>query len=499
MGSESESEALHALLVSFPAQGHINPLLRLGKRLASKGLLVTFSTNEKTGRSLRTANDVVSSDNPIPVGPGFLRFEFFDDGWADDDPRRKNLADLLPQLELSGKQFVSQFIKKHNNNNNNNCIPISLIINNPFVPWVCDVASEHNLPCAVLWVQSGAVFTTYYHYFHKLVPFPSESDPSISVNLPHPLPLLKHNEIPSFLHPSSPYKFLGTLILEQFKNLSKPFCVLMDTFEELEEGYIRNPGGVDIRCIGPLFKSGGDGDGRRGIRGDLVVKDDECVEWLGSRGVGSVVYISFGSVVYVGQEQVDEIAYGLLEAEVSFLWVLKPPSEELGLESLVLPPDFLHKTKDKGKVVQWSPQEEVLAHPSVACFVTHCGWNSSMEAISCGIPVLTFPAWGDQLTNAKFLVEVFRVGIRLGDHHQPNKLITRDQVKNCLMEATIGPKAEDLKKNALRWKDAAEAAVAQGGSSDRNLDAFLDDVKRFVSNSANILNTNQKRESLSVI
>ncbi|KAJ1397327.1 UDP-glycosyltransferase family, conserved site [Sesbania bispinosa] len=467
MGSESP---IQVLMVSYPAQGHINPLLRLAKCLAAKGSFVIFVTTENAGKSMRTANNITDK-SATPVGDGFLMFEFFEDGLADDDPIRVSLSDYSAQLELVGKQYVSQMIKNQAESNK----PISCIINNPFIPWVSDVATEHGIPSALLWVQSCAVFTTYYNYFHKLVRFPSDAEPYVDVQLP--FTVLKYNEIPDFLHPFSPFPFLGTLILEQFKNLSKPFCVLVDTYEELEHDYINYMSKfVPIRPVGPLFKNP-KAIATSDIRGDFM-KSDDCIEWLNSRPTSSVVYISFGTIVYLPQEQVNEIAYGLLNSKLSFLWVLKPPPKVVGLQAHVLPEGFLEETSERGKVVQWSPQEQVLAHPSVACFMTHCGWNSSMEAITLGVPMLTFPAWGDQVTNAKFLVDVFGVGIRLGYSQAEKKIVNRDEVKRCLLEATVGPKAEELKQNALKWKKAAEIAVAVGGSSDKNLDAFVEDIKK---------------------
>ncbi|XP_061373880.1 gallate 1-beta-glucosyltransferase-like [Gastrolobium bilobum] len=467
MGSEAP---IHVFMMSYPAQGHINPLLRLGKSLAAKGLFVTFTTTEKAGKDIRTANNI--TDKLVtPIGDGFLKFEFFEDGLTDEDPKRKSLSDYSEQLELVGKPYVSQMIKKYVEAKH----PISCIINNPFIPWVCDVAAEHEIPSALLWIQSCAVFTAYYSYFHKLVRFPSDAEPYIDVQLPSTV--LKYNEIPDFLHPFSPYPFLGTLILQQFKNLSIPFCVLVDTYEELEHDSINYLSKfVPIRSVGPLFKIS-KAPGTSDIRGDFM-KSDDCIQWLNTRPPASVVYISFGSVVYLPQEQVTEIAHGLLNSKVSFLWVLKPPNEDLGLKSHVLPEGFFEETSDRGKMVRWSPQEEVLAHPSVACFMTHCGWNSSMEALTSGVPMLTFPAWGDQVTNAKFLVDVFGVGIRLGYSAAEKKLVTRDEVKKCLLEATLGPKAEELKQKALKWKKAAEAAVAAGGSSDKNINEFADDIKK---------------------
>jgi UDP:flavonoid glycosyltransferase YjiC (YdhE family) len=464
MGSETP---INILLVSYPAQGHINPLLRLAKCLAAKGSSVIFLTTEQASKDMKIVNNITDK-----LGEGSLTFEFFHDGLEDDNPIKKDLDGYSKQLELVGKIFLSQMIKNFADSNK----PISCIINNPFFPWVCDVAYEHNIPSALLWIQSTACFTAYYNYFHKLVRFPSHSEPYIDVHLNSSV-VLKHNEIPDFLHPFSKYPFLATLILEQFKNLSKAFCVLVDSYEELEHDFIdySSKNSILMRPIGPLFKNP-----IIKSSNNIIKSDSDCniIEWLNTKPKDSVVYISFGTIVYLPQEQVDEIAYGLLDSKVSFLWVIKPPPKEMGLKEHVLPNGFLEETSERGKVVKWCPQEEVLAHSSLTCFITHCGWNSSMEALSLGVPMLTFPAWGDQVTNAKFLVDVFGVGIRLGYGFMENKLITRDEVKKCLLEATTGEKAGELKKNAVKWKKAAEDAVAVGGSSDRNLDEFMEDIKK---------------------
>ncbi|WCJ17809.1 UDP-Glycosyltransferase superfamily protein [Euphorbia peplus] len=465
----SESPLVHVLLISFPGQGHVNPLLRLGKRLASKGLLVTFSTPEITGRQMRKSGSI--SDEPTPVGDGYIRFEFFEDGWGDDETMRQDLDLYLPQLELVGKKFFPEMIQRNAEKGQ----PISCLINNPFIPWVSDVADSVGIPSAMLWVQSCACFSAYYHYYHGLVPFPSEEHPEIDVELPS-MPLLKYDEVPSFLYPTTPYPFLRRAILGQYKNLDKPFCILMESFQELEPEIIEYVSKLcPIKTVGPLFMN--PKAPNSAVRGDIM-KADDCLEWLDRQPKSSVVYVSFGSVVYLKQDQWDEIAFGLLNSGVSFLWVMKPPHKDSGYEVLHLPEGFLEKAGDKGKIVQWSPQEKVLAHPNTACFVTHCGWNSTMEALSSGMPVVCFPQWGDQVTDAKYLVDEFKVGVLMGRGEAENRVVTRDEVEKCLLEATVGAKAEEMKRNALKWKDAAEAAVAEGGSSDRNIQYFVDEVRR---------------------
>ncbi|KAL6956199.1 limonoid glucosyltransferase [Sarracenia purpurea var. burkii] len=466
MGSNSESLP-HAFLISFPGQGHVNPLLRLGKRLASRGLLVTLSTSDSFGKYMPNASSFTG--DPTPVGDGFIRFEFFDDGWAEDEPRRLDLDQYVSQLELVGKEIIPTLCKKYAGEGS----PVSCIINNPFIPWVTDVAESLGIPSAMLWVQSCACFSAYYHYYHGIVPFPSETDMEIDVQLPC-MPLLKYDEVPSFLYPTAPYRFLRRPILGQFKNLSKPFCVLIETFQELEHDNIEYMSRIcPIKPVGPLFKN------PKAANSNVVVVSDsnECIEWLDSKPPSSVVYISFGTVAYLKQEQVDEIAQGILSSGVSFLWVMRPPPKDTGLEQLVFPAGFLKNAGEKGMVVEWSPQEKVLDHGSVACFVTHCGWNSTMEALTSGVPVVAFPQWGDQVTNAKFSVDVFKVGVRMCRGEAEGRVIPREEVERCLREATSGPKAAEMKANALKWKKAAEEAVAEGGSSDRNVQAFVDEVR----------------------
>ncbi|GAB2225015.1 hypothetical protein Drorol1_Dr00005797 [Drosera rotundifolia] len=470
MGTETQ-QLVHVLLVSFPSQGHINPLLRLGKRLATEGLLVTFATTENYGSAMRKSSDTIT-DKLTPVGDGFLRFEFMDDEYEKgDDPRRNDLDEYLLQLDRTGRKYLPAMLSRLAAEG----MPVSCLINNPFIPWVSDVADQQGVPSAMLWVQSCACFLSYYYYYHHLVDFPDEENPFRDIHIPT-LPVLRWDEIPSFMHPMTPYPYLRRAIMGQYKYISKPFCILMDTFEELESEIIKFTSTLcPVKSIGPLFKN----PRSVSLSVDMLKADGNCLPWLDTKPAASVVYISFGTVVFLQQEQINEIAHGILDAGVSFLWVLRPPGLYFGGGQIphTLPEGFLEKVGDKGKVVVYSPQEQVLKHPAVACFVTHCGWNSTMESLTLGVPVVAFPQWGDQVTDAKFLVDVFKTGVRMCRGEQEERIIPREEVVSCLREATVGAKMEEIKKNAMAWKKKAEAAVADGGSSVRNLETFIDEVK----------------------
>ncbi|XP_027075756.1 gallate 1-beta-glucosyltransferase 84A24-like [Coffea arabica] len=259
-------------------------------------------------------------------------------------------------------------------------------------------------------------------------------------------------------------------ILGQMKNLSKSICILMDTFQELEDDVLDYMSKLcPVKPIGPLFINPKVSSSNISVD---ILKADDCMGWLDSKPPSSVAYISFGSVVFLKQEQVTEIAYGLLNSGVSFMWVMKPPEKLYSSKPHVLPDGFWEKVGDKGKVVQWSPQQQVLAHPSISCFLTHCGWNSTLEALACGVPVLAFPHWGDQVTNAKYLVDEFRVGIRMCRGVAEDKIIPKEDVEKCL----VGPKAAEIKESALKWKKKAEEAVALAGSSNQNMQDILNQI-----------------------
>lgn len=466
----SKTPTIHIFILSYPAQGQINPLLRLGKRLASTGgFLVTFVTTAYSRQNIIKANGI-SLGQLYPVGDGFLRFDFFDvDDSAHINPFRQ-AADFIPKMELSGRKRIPEMLRRLADEGR----PVSCLINGTMFPWAYDVADELGIPIATMWAQSCASFLTFYYCYNELVPFPSEEDPYTDVEIPT-LPLLKWDELHSFLHPSYPEPSIRKSWLGEFQNLDKPFCILMDTFDELERDTVEFTSNLCpvIMPIGPLFKD--PIAPNSALRGNPQEADTDCLGWLDSKPRRSVVYVCFGSLAHLKQEQVDEIAHGILNAGAPFLWVMRPPEPNSNLKPHTLPEKA---GPDDGRVVEYSPQEEVLAHPSVGCFVTHCGWNSTMEALTSGVPMVAFPQWGDQLTDAKFLVDVFGVAVRMGRGDHEDKVVPREEVERCIREAMVGPKAEEMRTNALAWKQKAEKAYQEGGSSNRNLRGFVDEIRR---------------------
>jgi pathogen-inducible salicylic acid glucosyltransferase len=221
------------------------------------------------------------------------------------------------------------------------------------------------------------------------------------------------------------------------------------------------------RAIGPCvpFLPGADGHGSAYGMSLLEPEDDTCMKWLNTKPANSVVYVSFGSFASLITKQMEELAQGLKGSGKNFLWVVR------AAEQKTLPKGFVENPGEKGLVVTWSPQLKVLAHEAIGCFLTHCGWNSTLEAISFGVPMLAMPQWTDQPTNAKFIEEIWGTGVRAKVDEEG--LVGRDEIMRCVEDVMDGEKGCQIRKNAQKWKDLAIEAISEGGSSDHNLDEFV--------------------------
>lgn len=199
---------------------------------------------------------------------------------------------------------------------------------------------------------------------------------------------------------------------------------------------------------------------------------EECMEWLERKPSQSVVYISFGSMVSLTEEEMEEIARGLKESNLHFLWIVRET------EQRKLPEWFLESNKEKSMVVTWCNQLEMLAHPAVGCFVTHCGWNSTLEGLSLGVPMVSVPQWADQLTDAKFVEEIWGIGVRAKEDEEG--VVRKEELIKCLKEVMEGERGKEIKSNGNKWKELAKKAISEGGSSDECINEFVQHLMAIV-------------------
>ncbi|GAB2282658.1 hypothetical protein Dimus_017195 [Dionaea muscipula] len=482
------NQQLHVLMVSLPYQGHINPMLRFGKILTSKGLQVTLATTEISRSRLAHPDH---DPKPKVIMHGSVEFEFFGDGLSPEMDRDKNLGVLLEEyLPTEGARNLSHLISelRSNKDQKKKKKTFSCIIANCFVPWVADVAAEHDIPCAMLWVQACALYAIYYRYHKQVTQFPPLDNPSNVVQLPA-LPLLQVQDLPSFLLPSGPRHFYN-VISSCIKSLDKIQWLFGSSFLKLEQGTVESMANLKpIHPIGPLVpplllgKAGpepdDDQDNITGTStttiGSLWETEDSCIEWLDTQPPSSVLYISFGSISVLTQPETEAVAMALETTMIPFLWVMKKGEEGWERKEGQLPKGFRERTKERGRFVSWCNQDQVLMHAAVACFFTHCGWNSTIEAVAAGVPVIAYPDWTDQPTNAKLLVDLFGIGVRVR-RTEPEGRLTKDEVERCILEVLHGPKGFEMKQKALEWKEAARKAVDVGGSSHTVIESFIQQI-----------------------
>ncbi|KAK8694830.1 hypothetical protein V6N13_072374 [Hibiscus sabdariffa] len=460
------SEGVEVIMVSLALQGHMNPMLKLAKVLVSKGVHVTLATNDVARK--RMLDSKISTDFISNNSTGRLTLHFFSDGLSHEFDRDKDTGTFLASLKENGPRNLSNLISHLKANGNQ----FSCLITSPFITWVPGVAHEHGIPCGVLWIQSSTVFSLYYHYINSPHLFPSLENPNGIVQLPG-MPEFTVGDLPTFMLPISPPHF-RLWVTEFISVLDKVKWVLGNSVHELEEEVVKSLASVKpVNPIGPLVSPVLLGK-EETVEGsvDMWRAQDSCIEWLNTQPPSSVIYISFGSIIMSPKNQIHSIATALKNMKRPFLWVVKA-SEARKDE---FPSGFLEEieTEKWGLVVSWCPQEKVLMNQALACFVTHCGWNSTLETVVAGVPIVAHPEWTDQPTNSKLLVDVFKIGVRMNNCGEEG--VSAEEVERCIMEVIDGAEALEMKKRAMELKEAAKKALEDGGSSNQNIDKFITEI-----------------------
>ncbi|OWM76729.1 hypothetical protein CDL15_Pgr004941 [Punica granatum] len=473
-------EPSHFLLVTYPAQGHINPGLQFAKRLIRNGARVTFATSVSASRRM----------SKLPDSQG-LHFAPFSDGYDDGFKQGDNIPQFLSELKRRGSESLRDLIASHANQGR----PFTCLVYSLLLPWAADVARELNVPSALLWIQPATVLAIYHSYFYGYKDTIVEScsnDPNGSVELPGLPWKLTSRDLPSFLLPTNTYAFALPSFKEQLEALQKEPNprILVNTFDALEPEALKGVEKYNLIGIGPLVPSAfldGKDPSDTSFGGDLFQGTKDCKKWLDSQDEGSVIYISFGTLAEISKRQTEELACGLLASSRPFLWVVREKEkgaegkEKSTEEEQVKAPEeeeelsCREELEKQGMIIPWCSQLEVLSHPSLGCFITHCGWNSTLESLVCGVPVVAFPQWTDQGTNAMLLENVWGTGTRVKANEEG--IVDSNEIKRCL-EVVLGERRKEMKGNALRWKELAREAVKEGGSSCMNLKAFMEDVSR---------------------
>ena len=283
-------------------------------------------------------------------------------------------------------------------------------------------------------------------------------------------------------------------MLDQMKEAKRSAQgVLVNSLEEMEPEIVEEYKKVvkeNIWCIGPVSLC------NREIsdqfhRGNKAAKDEQdCLKWLDSKKSGSVLYACFGSLCHISSPQLIEIGLGLEASNQPFIWIIRGVDCSEEIEKWLKEERFEERTGERGLVIRgWAPQVLILSHPAVGGFLTHCGWNSTLEGVCAGVPMITWPMFAEQFYNEKLVTQVLRIGVRVGAENgmvwgeEEKVLVKRERVKKAIEEVMMdGEDCEERRKRAREFAKMAKKAIEEGGSSYLNITYLIEDVIQHVMN-----------------
>ncbi|XP_074561041.1 UDP-glycosyltransferase 87A1-like [Curcuma longa] len=406
----------HVVLLPYPGRGHIHPLLRLAHRLASCGFVTTVVLTQEW-LSLLSA-----SSPPLPPS---VCFRSIPNVVPSERARGADLGSFIRAVLVDMGPPVAALLAELDP-------PPAVLVADSMLPWAPAIARRMDVPIAAFFPQAATIFLAL-QQLKALSPL--EIERSISGNGSNyldyvPRPTSSH--LDDFITHSNGEGMLKAFI-EGISWFATARCILFNTFNELETRALhalRSFVAVPFYSIGPLVA-------------DIVTEQTTkwYFSWLDSHLPRSVLYVSLSSFLPFTNEELKEIAIGLQMSGHPFLWSV-PDSKDI--EELI---------GQKGIVVPWCNQAEVLCHPSIGGFLTHCGWNSTLEGIHAGVPMLTFPLMWDQFPNSKLIVEDWGVGFSLKDDDKG--VVSREVIAIAvrrLMDLYSAGSKELSKVMELKWK-----------------------------------------------
>ncbi|KAL7256589.1 hypothetical protein ACSBR1_010513 [Camellia fascicularis] len=449
----------HVLAIPYPAQGHVLPMLELMQCLAKHGFKVTFVNTEFTQERVINAlagKDCIENHIHLISIPDGLK------PWEDRNELGK-LTEAIVQV-MPGK--LEELIEKINGSDNDK---ITCIIADQLLGWALDVAEKMQIKRVAFWPAAAALLALKFS-------IPALLDDGIindngtptkiqMIQLSPTMPAICTSHLVwACIGDLTTQKIIFELNVRNNRSVQVADWLICNSTYELEPAaFSLFP---NILPIGPLLARNRLGNSA----GYFWPEDSTCLEWLDQQPANSVIYVAFGSFTVFNQIQFQELALGLEIANRPFLWVVRPDITDKNNDAY--PEGFKERVATRGRMVGWAPQQKVLGHPSVACFLSHCGWNSTMEGLSNGIPFLCWPYFADQFLNQNYICDVWKVGLRF--NHDESGIIKQEEIKDKV-EQLLSNKT--IKARALDLKEVATKSVKEGGCSHNNFNNFIEWLK----------------------
>ncbi|KAL0316184.1 UNVERIFIED_CONTAM: UDP-glycosyltransferase 73C3 [Sesamum radiatum] len=490
------SDQPNFVLIPFMAPGHIIPMIDMAKLLAKCGITVTIMVTPLDATRFSSVIDrAVGSGLSIQLLQ--IRFPCQEAGL----PPGCESADSLPTYDLMHNFFVAiNMLQKPVEEILKGLKPSpGCIVCDKHIPWTAETCNKFQIPRIIFDGMSCftqlATHNLYISKIHETVP---ASVPFVVPGLPDKIEFTRL-QLPGLFNPGS--RDFTDLREQVRKTESQAYGVVVNSFEELESRYVhefKKLKGGNVWCVGPLSLSSNDSFDRAQRGNQASIDSDQCLKWLDNRKPGSVIYACLGSLSRLSPAQFIELALGLEESGHPFILVVKGGSKSEEIEEWILDDGIEVRTKERGLFIRgWAPQVLILSHSAVGGFLTHCGWNSTLEGISAGVPMITWPMFAEQFLNEKLVVQILETGVRvgaqavihLGEEEKPEMMVMRDGIKEAVLRVMDeGQEACERRKRAQKLGDMAKRSIQGGGSSSLNIKLLVQDIERLMKNKTITLN-----------
>jgi hypothetical protein len=473
----------HFVFIPLTFQGHLIPAVDTALLLATHGALASIVvTPSNTGR-IRPAVDYARKSG-LPVRLVELPLDLAAEGLPDGaDDVEKVPSDLWTNY-FRALARLREPLERHLRADAGAPYP-TCVVADFCHPWAKQLAASLAVP-RLCFFSMCAFCLLCQHNVERFNAYDCVADDNELVVVPG---LEKRVEVS---RAQAPGFFRGTPTFEKFADdveqaLVEADGIVTNSFLEMEPEYVAGYAEarrMKVWTVGPvsLFHQRTATLASRG--NTAAIGADECLRWLDGKKSRSVVYVSFGSIAHAEPMQVIELGLGLEASGHPFVWVVKN-ADQHGEDVTEFLRELEERVAGRGLLIRgWAPQVLILSHAAVGGFVTHCGWNSTMEAITAGLPVVTWPHFADQFLNAKFAVEVLGIGVDVGvtepvmyRQDQKEIVVGREVVEKAVRSVMDGgDEGEERRRRARALAAKARAAVEEGGSSHANL---LDLIKTF--------------------
>ncbi|KAI3921633.1 hypothetical protein MKW92_018832 [Papaver armeniacum] len=478
---EEMKHQLHVFIFPATAPGHLIPMINIAKLFAARGVKTTIIS---TPLHAITLSKTINHDrlSGLDINIQIIPFPAVEVGLPEGTETVNQLTspDMIPKFFLAVSMLEQPFEKLLEVHRPD------IVVADMFFPWATEAAAKFGIPRFVF--HGINIFCQCVDESLRInKPFESITDDKESFlvpDLPDKIEMTK-SQVPQHIIGDSMFSALMEKIRESEQ---KSYGVLVNSFYELEPEYVdyyKNAMGIRSWQIGPLSLQNNDSTLDKAERqNESSTEEHSVLKWLDSKKPNSVIYVSFGSMSKLPNDQLTEIATGLEDSGCSFIWVVRKTNSEE--EGKFLPEGFEERMEGKGLIIrEWAPQVLILDHPAVGGFMTHCGWNSILEGITAGVPMITWPMFAEQFYNEKLLTQVLKIGSQVGAGEwngwieTANASVKKEQISKAVTQLMRhdGDENKEMRKRVAELGEKAKRAVKEDGSSYTQFTALIEELK----------------------